>query len=302
MSPALRALVFGSLAALVLAVAVTAIVMGLGIYRWNWTGPASKMAVRTFSVPVGSVNGVDISYAELLDDVDTLTRYFGQVLPEGDPGPTEQEMRQQAFEKLVSSEVLRQEARRLGVEVTDEDIEDEFGRLVERTGSIEKVRAELELMYGWDEATFKEKVLKPYLTQLEIEDALRNDEEVRTGALAEAEEVLEMIRAGEDFGKLAARYSDDPGTAQVGGKLGEFGRGVMVPEFETVAFALEVGAVSGIVETMYGYHIVKVDDEVVEDGERVKVSASHILISFPQIEDYLEEKIDQAVVEEFIEL
>jgi hypothetical protein len=77
-------------------------------------------------------------------------------------------------------------------------------------------------------------------------------------ALATAVEIKQRLDAGEDFAALAAKYSEDPGSAAAGGSLGWFGRGMMVPEFETAAFALEPGQVSGPVKTAFGYHIIQV--------------------------------------------
>jgi parvulin-like peptidyl-prolyl isomerase len=71
-----------------------------------------------------------------------------------------------------------------------------------------------------------------------------------------AQEVLQKINGGESFAKLAEQYSID-GSRKHGGDLGEFGRGMMVKEFEQAAFALEKGQVSGIVKTQFGYHIIK---------------------------------------------
>lgn len=71
-----------------------------------------------------------------------------------------------------------------------------------------------------------------------------------------AKELLEKINKGESFSKLAEQYSID-GSRRRGGDLGFFGRGMMVREFESAAFALEKGQVSGIVRTQFGYHIIK---------------------------------------------
>ena len=70
---------------------------------------------------------------------------------------------------------------------------------------------------------------------------------------------MEQIKGGADFSALASRYSDDAGTKSRGGDLGFFRRGRMEPAFEEVAFALKPGEVSGLVETSYGYHIIKVE-------------------------------------------
>jgi foldase protein PrsA len=69
--------------------------------------------------------------------------------------------------------------------------------------------------------------------------------------------ILDRIRQGEKFGKLARELSVDSGSAKRDGNLGYFGRGKMVKEFETVAFKLEVGKISEPVKTQYGYHIIK---------------------------------------------
>jgi peptidyl-prolyl cis-trans isomerase D len=79
-------------------------------------------------------------------------------------------------------------------------------------------------------------------------------EAIRTKALS----VLERAKKGEDFAALAKMYSEDSSAAQ-GGNLGEFPRGQMVPEFEKAAFSLGVGAISDLVQTQYGFHIIKVN-------------------------------------------
>jgi peptidyl-prolyl cis-trans isomerase SurA len=87
-----------------------------------------------------------------------------------------------------------------------------------------------------------------------------------------AEGILELVRKGGDFSQLAATYSDDP-SSQEGGDLGFFKRGDMIPKFEEVAFALNPGEVSDVVQTEYGYHIIKVEEK---EGDRVH--ARHILV------------------------
>src|SRR2546427_928101 len=72
-----------------------------------------------------------------------------------------------------------------------------------------------------------------------------------------AQQVLERAKKGEDFSNLAKQFSEDT-TAAAGGDLGDFGRGQMVPEFERVAFSLGVGAISDLVQTQFGIHIIKV--------------------------------------------
>ena len=74
---------------------------------------------------------------------------------------------------------------------------------------------------------------------------------------SEALAVLERIKNGEKFGKLAKELSIDSGSAKRDGNLGYFGRGKMVKEFENAAFNLQTGQISDPVKTQYGYHIIK---------------------------------------------
>jgi peptidyl-prolyl cis-trans isomerase C len=95
----------------------------------------------------------------------------------------------------------------------------------------------------------------------------------RQKAKEKAEMFLKKIKNGEDFAKLASEVSDDPGTKPKGGDLGFFPRGRMVKPFEDAAFSLKPGEVSPIVETQFGFHIIKVEDKkdaAVEPFDTVK--------------------------------
>jgi len=74
---------------------------------------------------------------------------------------------------------------------------------------------------------------------------------------SEALSILERIKKGEKFGKLAKELSIDSGSAKRDGSLGYFGRGMMVKPFEEAAFKLQIGAISEPVKSEFGYHIIK---------------------------------------------
>ncbi len=86
-----------------------------------------------------------------------------------------------------------------------------------------------------------------------------DSQESRQARRAEAEKVLAQVQKGGDFSLLASKYSEDSSKTK-GGDLGFFERGQMVPAFEESVFALKKGEVSGVVETPFGYHIVKLEE------------------------------------------
>jgi peptidyl-prolyl cis-trans isomerase D len=86
---------------------------------------------------------------------------------------------------------------------------------------------------------------------------LRTEGKDEATVRARAEDLLKQAKSGADFAELAKRFSDDEGTKEKGGDLDFFGRGRMVPEFDTAAFALNPGEISELVKTQYGFHIIK---------------------------------------------
>jgi peptidyl-prolyl cis-trans isomerase D len=112
----------------------------------------------------------------------------------------------------------------------------------------------------------------------------------------QAEDILQQVKGGADFAGLAKKFSEDEGSKANGGDLDYFSRGRMVPEFEAAAFALEVGQVSDIVKSQFGFHIIKVVDK--------KPAVTRTLDEVrPQIEEQLKrQRADQQIATRATEL
>ncbi|HEY4707000.1 MAG: hypothetical protein A2054_01060 [Deltaproteobacteria bacterium GWA2_55_10] len=93
-------------------------------------------------------------------------------------------------------------------------------------------------------------------------DAKAQDKEkAKADARSKAEDILKKVRSGADFATLARQASQDPGSVKQGGDLGWFQKGIMIKAFEESAFALNKNEVSNVVETEFGFHIIKVEDK-----------------------------------------
>ena len=155
-----------------------------------------------------------------------------------------QNLQQKAFAEL------RKRAK--PVNVTEEDV----------TAAFERSRSDLQKRPAT--VTFRQIIVAPNASAA-----------AKAKAKARADSLLVEIRKGGDFEQIAKRESMDPGTKQLGGDLGWNRRGSgLVPEFEAVMFALRPGDVSPVIETAFGYHIIRVDR--VQSAE---VKARHILIA-----------------------
>lgn len=117
------------------------------------------------------------------------------------------------------------------------------------------------------------------------------DEEKQTVKL-EAQAILDKLNSGADFAESAKQYSKDPGSADNGGELGFFSKGEMVPAFEEVAFSMKPGEISALVETPFGFHIIKmleIEGGEVESFDKVKAKILETL-QFEMVENDFFEK------------
>jgi peptidyl-prolyl cis-trans isomerase C len=119
------------------------------------------------------------------------------------------------------------------------------------------------------------------------------DAATKQQAKAKADALLKDLKAGQDFAATAKANSQDPGSAPNGGDLGYFEQGQMVPPFEQAAFALKPGEMSEVVETQFGYHIIKVAEK--QESRVVPLEEAK-----GQIEEYLTQQNRHAQTELFV--
>ncbi|MEW6673822.1 MAG: peptidylprolyl isomerase [Thermodesulfobacteriota bacterium] len=244
-----------------------------------------------------SVNGSLITMKQLgreLKQVQQRLAVQGRQLTDSEMASIKKDL----LESLINRELIHQESRRQQISAEEFEIEAQYDGLKKRFANeaefkqaleqvnisemeIKKqIRQELELKAFID----KNYTRKISVAESEIRayydthpDFFKQPEKIRASHIlikvdpqadseqkAEARQQLEQLQqkldAGEDFGALAKAFSQGPSSSR-NGDLGYFGRGQMVKPFEDAAFALNPGEVSGIVETNFGYHLIKVFDK-----------------------------------------
>ena len=261
-------------------------------------GPEAKKEVADSPVavvqqgPVARVNGIAVDAREL--------RRAKKVLLRGQQVPTEQQsaLDKQAVEQLVSAELLYQAAAKIELKDMDKQIdakvaqgksrfkdEKEFtkaikdlemeekdlreytrrdlliSRFVETTFVPNALVSESEIRDFYDKSQDKFKraeTVKASHILIGVDNSASADD--RKKAREKAEKLRKELSGGADFAVLAKGNSTCP-SSQQGGDLGFFGKGQMVPEFEKTAFALKPGEISDVVETQFGYHIIKLTEK-----------------------------------------
>lgn len=189
-----------------------------------------------------------------------------------------------ALEELITKRLLFQEAERLGITVSEEEVAAELQVVIDQDfqGSEEVFKNVLEY-HGITYENYRERVHFSILLRavaLSIIDYSADDtfkfyeenrhlfmlpDEVEANHILveteqEAQYIVTLLEDGADFAELARQYSLDLGNKDQGGYLGYFGRGVMVEEFEDTVFSLQVGEISDPVQTDFGYHIIQLLD------------------------------------------
>lgn len=159
----------------------------------------------------------------------------------------ESEYREDIRKQILSQKV--KQSKFSDIKVTQREVQDFFEQFKD---SIKFIPAQVELYH--------------------IVKNVESDKDVKEDLLKLANSIRDSIINGGDFADFAKRYSNDPGTANLGGEMGWFSKGKLFPEFERAAFALQKGEFSKIVETPLGFHIIQTIDKTKDS-----INVRHIL-------------------------
>ena len=277
------------------------------------TPEPAKPVPDTIPPVVARVNGEDISKADFDRHITRMEMQAGQAVPP----ERRNEIYRAVLDQIVTYTALIHETRARGITVTPaeakqvtdakiaelrQQIPDEaaFNKaLKDRNMTLERLRSDIRNELAINRMMEAELAGTPTVSDDEVRDFYEKNPDEFTGVRAShilirpegfdeaskkkakeaAEDVLKQARGGSDFAELAKKHSTD-GSAQQGGDLGFFTKGAMVPQFSSAAFALEPGQISDVVETQFGFHIIKL-------AERRDIPIAE---ATPKIRDFLTAK------------
>ncbi len=275
---------------------------------------------------VAKVNGKEIKKTELVDGAQLVQMRMAQA---GQRVAPTADLYHRVLDQLIDINLLQQDARIQGVTVSEDEVqqslavrkrnfpnEEAYKKALAQAGVTEKDlhdRARDQIMLQKyvetklaPKAVVSDQAVRDFYDK--HKDAMKVPERLhlrhiliavdpkaspadREKARQKAEDVLKRLKAGEDFGKLAEQYSDDPGSKTRGGDLGPVAKGQTVPQFDAAAFALKKpNELSPVVESNYGFHIIQL-------VERQEPST----VPFDQVKDRIANLLKQQEVQKMFE-
>lgn len=242
-----------------------------------------------------TVNGKDITEVDVDAKINAFMQRAAAQIPPNMIEQYRKQIRTQVVDSMIVEKLLEEQVKKVGINITEEDVNNKLNEVIAaqpggmtiesfkamlaaQGQSFDVVRGQIKKTLGYEKLLGpvevnnaeakayydenKEDFNTPEQVQAShilIKVAPTATPEEKTAAKAKIDGLLKQVKAGGDFAALARENSDCPSKAK-GGDLGFFERSSMVKEFADAAFAMKVGQVSNVVETQFGYHIIKVTD------------------------------------------
>ena len=277
------------------------------------------------------VDGQEIPEDAINYELSRLIRFYSQHMGEEQIKQSMPQLKQRAVEQAIGAKLLLDQANKMDFEVSGDEIDAELAKMQTQAGGEEafnKIVEEQKMDVEEIKKTIKEgKKVDKLVEQIatgaeeptveEIEEHFEankdqfdapeqaeaqhilikpagDDDDAKSAARAKIEDLKKQVEEGADFSKMAEEHSECPSGKQGGGSLGSFGRGMMVPEFDAAVFSMEIGALSDIIETQFGYHI------IMKTGQ-TEASSKEFAEVEPQIKDMLRHSKRGQLIGEYVE-
>ncbi len=289
---------------LIIIIAAYFIFTGIFIYGFGIKNKITETTARYFPYPAAAINYKNfIALNALNGNLQSVKQFyenqnFSQVGLRVDftteDGKKRLKLREkELLNKMIEDKVVEILAKRNGIIITSQLIDQNMERKLEEFGAKDDVKNKLSKLYGWTLDNFKQKVVKPGMYREELEKLIleQNKDKFSGAARGKIEKADREIKSKKDFAEAAEIYSDGS-TARDGGELGWFKKDQLVPEISKAVFSFDKGQRSDIIESGLGFHIVEVEDKKTENNEDL-VKIRQIFARKVTFADWLDEQIKQ---------
>lgn len=281
-----------------------------------------------------TVNGKKITEGQINKILDAKMQQLANRIPPNMQQQYRQQMRKRVVEQLTIEEILSEKEKQKNITASQQELDEEVNKQMKTQNlTLDEFKALLK-QYGTNFADFQDNMRKKIMFEKLMESEFAGkvqkstDEQVKAfyeenkqqfmqpetihtkhillkpedsndpnqakaKAKAQAQEILEKLKKGADFNDMAKQFSACP-SAKNGGDLGSQPKGTFVPEFEKAAYALKSGQMSDVVETQFGYHIIKLVDHNDANTASLEQSKEKIL-------QYLANKQKETLVLDYIQ-
>ena len=278
---------------------------------------------------VAKVNGKPIYESQVTHEVDKQLKKFQKHGMRGERSELKNKLKKNALNKIIEQQVLVQASRKVAIADIEKRAEEklesmkgnfaseeEFQQYLKAKGMTAKsLMTSTKQRIRTNEYLKSQGLAKPHVSEEEIKkfyklkkEGFKRKESVMVSHILakvakdaepaekrkagkRAKDLRQRVVAGKDFAVIAGKHSDCARTKQAGGDLGYIKRGFMPPEFDKVAFTLKMGEVSKVIETEFGYHIIKVVD---------KKPAGYVPLD--DVKDFIKKYLEKGIIREKIAL
>lgn len=273
-------------------------------------GPTPAAKAKSDGTIAAIVNGENVPMADYQREA-AQARSFLMSDPKFNANTTEgqqalQTINHQVLEGLIGEALIRQYAQKSGISISDAELNQSLDTLTREMGGaaeFEKALTARGMTREMFTATQRAQLLGNKVRDAVTQNVPRSMEQVHARHILvqtseQAVQVVTRLTRGEDFAQVARQVSQDPSTANAGGDLGWFPRGLMVPEFEQAAFSQAVREIGSPIQTQFGYHVIQVLEK---EANRPLPEERWQELRQMEFQQWLEDQRDSAKIERFVD-
>lgn len=250
------------------------------VYLLPVTNPLVRQVVSVLPYPVAMVNVEPVSFKNFFVEWDAMQNYL-----KSQPSAvslTEGQIKSSIVDAIIERTVVRQLAKNYAIILDQNRVDKMIKEVFSQYESEEAAVQSIQTTFGWDKATFVERIIKPLVLSSQLNEAVANDSFLQTEAKSKINAAAERLKNGDDFAIVAKEMSEDT-SASNGGDIGKLSTGVVPAEWVSAIMSLGLNKPSEVIDLTTAYSLVMASEKTGEESN--PQYHFHIIIVNKQILD-----------------